>query len=221
MQSAIDRGVDGARLHPRTRTLERGRISFFERPRFDPPAASPTTVQRLLMLLEPDHGPVFRVIAIGRKVKERRARRFWGFVDAVLNDRRDVEAVLAASFYKAPGRSVSHLPAAIAAGSGRYTLQSHGSHTHLVYTLDHGALVEPSGDLVIQVANPDPEAWGLSEPADLQREIFHEIEIHATVPTPLPDRLQERFAGRPSTPLDSLEWIDRPGAELLFTAGAE
>ncbi|MFZ2493311.1 MAG: hypothetical protein WA208_17670 [Thermoanaerobaculia bacterium] len=179
-------------------------------------------MQRILMLLEPDDGPVYRLIAIGRKLKQvPRGRRFWGFVDAVLNDRRDLTAVLDTTYYKIPGESVLHVPAAVAAGSGRYTLQQHGGHTHLVYTLDAGAAVEPAGDLVIHVANPDPAAWGLTEPSDLQGELFLEAEIHAPVPMSLPDHLQQRFGGRPSTPLDTVDWIDQPGAELLFTNGAE
>ena len=222
MQPAVETCMDQQRLHARTGLLERGRISFFQRPPLDADHARKTTVQRLLMLLEPDSGPMYRLIAIGRKHsgESQAGRKFWGFVDLVLTDRRDMDSVLDTHFYQTPTSGVLPVPAAVPIGSGRYVIQREDGDAHLVYSLEPGAAIEPTGDFVIDIANPDPAAWGLAEPSDLQREIFAEPEIHAQVHAPLPHHLQKRFRGRPCASLDTTDWIDQPGAELLFTSGA-
>lgn len=208
--------------------LEQGRITFLYRPRVeerDPHEL--TDVQRMLVVLEPDGRDRYRLIGMGRKRMPSTGRheRFWGFVDAVLDHPQDMEAVLAAQTYGTKTRGVRHLPAARIAGDGTYALELHDEHTHLAYALDHLFLEDPvvaeldleaSASYIVAVANPDLTAWGLAEAPPLQQELFDELEVHVTVPTPFPPSLQSRFGNRRYAQLDSTEWLEHAGAELIF-----
>lgn len=196
---------------PQVSVLEQGRIAFLYRPRID----EPDDIQRLLVLLEPEGGERYRLIAMGRK----RQDRFWGFVDAVLDHGQDMEAILGAQTYSTKTRGVRHLPAARLAGEGTYALEMHDDHTHLAYVLERSfddVSLEPMASYVVAVANPDPVAWGLEETPPLQQELFDELEVHVTVPTPFPPSLQQHFRGRRYAQLDSTAWLEHAGAELIF-----
>lgn len=213
--------------------LEEGTIAFLYRPRVE--ELSPTDlddVQRLLIVLEPDDQRVHRVLAVGRKRMPRGARheRFWGYVDLVLYDRRDLDAALGAQTYGTKTRGLRHLPAARVAGHGVYTIEEHDGHTHLTYELAHredddpvvhDLALETAASYILTVANPDPAAWGLDELPSLQQQLFDVAETHVTVPAPFPPRLQERFGDRKFAQVDTPEWLDHPGAELVFIAGRE
>lgn len=220
-----------ARVEERPVTiLEEGTISFYYRPRVEHEQPEELgDIQRILAVLEPADGTIFRLIALGRKRLPQRGRRerFWGFVDAVLHDRRDMTALLAAQTYKTKTRGLRHLPAARPLGSGIYSLGAHDDHTHLDYSLRETAwddpvardiALEPSASYIVSVTNPDPTAWGLVEVPALQQQLFAEEEVHITIPTPFPAALQAQFRGRRYAQLDSLEWLDHPGAELVFIA---
>jgi hypothetical protein len=190
-----------ARRRENVRVLERGAIELFERPRID----APDDIQRLLIVMLPERAPLGRLIVVGRK-RIPEVGRFWGFVDLVLAP-ADLRAALGAQVYVTKTRGVRHLPAAVQTACGRYELTHHHEHTHLSWD---------GGDFIVTVANPDPAAWGLIEPPDLQLELFDEPEVHVTVPTPFPPELQARFEGRRYLQLDTPEWLDHPGAELIF-----
>ena len=201
------------------RVLEEGTIELLYRPRVE--TQHPETiddVQRLLIVLVPADRSRYRVVAIGRK---RMQERFWGFVDLVLHDPRDLDAALGAHVYTTKTRGVRHLPAARPIGRGRYWFAEHDGHTHLHYALDareRDAIVDvdDEGSFIVSVANPDPTAWGLMEVPELQLDLFDETEVHVTVPTPFPPTLQRRFDGRRYVQLDTPSWLDHPGAELIF-----
>ena len=202
--------------------MERGDITFLYRPRveeFHPVGRE--DVQRLLLLLSAEGNPLQRLIAIGRK---RITDRFWGYVDLVL-DPYDMNAALGAQVYGTKTRGLRHLPAARAFAHGTYDITSHGPHSHLRWTVEHveqddpvaaDLTIEREADYIVTVANPDPTVWGLLETPDLQGELFDELELHVTIPSPFPPNLQSRFGDRKYSPLDSVEWLDHPGAELVF-----
>ena len=215
----------GQALERPRQLLESGTISFLYRPRVEAQAPhEPDDMQRLLLVLQPDDSPVHRVIAIGRKrlPRAQRHERFWGYVDLVLYDRRDLESALDAQIYGTKTRGLRHLPAAVPAASGDYSIEWHDDHAHLAYSVSHDATheldLEREANYIVTVMNPDPLAWGLLEPPSLQQELFDELETHVLVPAPFPPRLQERFGDRRYTQLDTPEWLDHPGAELVFIA---
>lgn len=207
--------------------IEQGSVTILYRPRVE--AQDPTDlgdVQRLLIQLSPDGGPFDRVIAVGRKRVPRSAQRdrFWGFVDLVLTP-YDMSAALDAQVYGTRTRGLRHLPAARAFASGTYEIATHRDHAHLRWYVERitdddpiafEVDVENDADYIVTVANPDLTAWGLSEPPDLQETLFDDLELHVTIPTPFPPNLQQRFGNRRYTQIDSTDWLDHPGAELVF-----
>lgn len=213
-------------------TLEIGSIKVLYRPRAeDPDRSELENVERLLVLLQPEGGPFERVIAIGRRrlAPDVRHERFWGFVDLVLTP-FDMAAALEAQVYHVESDELRHVPAARAFAWGQYDLTGHGDHSHLRWQIEHRGSVEPdeeppslesAADYIVSIANPDPTAWGLLEPPDLQSQLFDELELHVTLPQNFPAALQKRFDGRPFTPLDTAAWLDHPGAEILFAGTGE
>ncbi len=208
------------------KAIEQGSISFLHRPRVEE-RADDTDMQRLLILLSPEDSAFVRLIAIGRKRlprSSRRSDRFWGFVDLVLTA-EDMNAALGAQMMTGQ----RHVPAAQKFASGSYEIEMHGGDAHLRW---HVAHIEPSSaafemqvekdaDYLLTIANPDPRAWGLHEVPDLQRQLFDDLELHVLLPTRFPATLQERFGDRHLLGLDSTEWLDHPGAEIVFIGAGE
>lgn len=212
--------------------IEQGSITFLYRPRVEEQNPDELDdVQRLLLLLSPAGSAFERLIAIGRKRVPRSARRerFWGFVDLVLTP-YDMHAALGAQVYGTRTRGLRHLPAACAFAEGTYEVETHGPHSHFRWHIEHFDRDDPvaieiplehDADYILTIANPDPAMWGLVEPPDLQTALFDDLELHVTVPTPFPPSLQQRFANRKFAQLDTTEWLDHPGAELVFVGAGE
>lgn len=211
-------------------TIEQGSVTFLYRPRVEEQHADELNdVQRLLILLSSEGGAFERVIAVGRKrlPSSSRRDRFWGFVDLVLTP-YDMNAALGAQVYGTKTRGLRHLPAAKPFASGTYDIATHREHAHLRWQVDPIASDDPialeydlesEADYIVTVANPDPTAWGLLQPPDLQSQLFDDLELHVTIPTPFPAALQQRFRNRRFAQLDSTDWLDHPGAELVFIGG--
>ena len=213
-------------------TIEQGSVTILYRPRVE--AENPTDlgdVQRLLILLRPVGSAFERLIAVGRKRVPRSTRhdRFWGFVDLVLTP-FDMNAALDAHVYGTRTRGLRHLPAARAFATGSYEIAAHRDHAHLRWHVSRitdndpiafEADVEHDADYIVTVANPDPAAWGLTEHPDLQTTLFDDLELHVTIPTPFPPNLQQRFGNRRYAHLDTVEWLDHPGAELVFVGSGD
>lgn len=217
-----------ARAKPEQRLLERGEITFLYRPRVEEHHPEDLgDVQRVLLLLSPDGALRERLIAVGRKRIPRSARRdrFWGYVDLVLAP-YDMNAALGAQVYGTKTRGLRHLPAARPFARGTYDITTHGDeHSHLRWTVESvddddpvaaDMNIERKANYIVTIANPDPTLWGLLEAPDLQSELFDDLELHVTIPTPFPPALQSRFGDRRYAQLDSVEWLEHPGAELVF-----
>lgn len=214
------------------RTIEQGSVTFLYRPRVEEQHADELDdVQRLLILLSAEGAAFERVIAVGRKRLPLSSRRdrFWGFVDLVLTH-YDMHAALGAQVYGTKTRGLRHLPAAKPFATGTYEIATHREHAHLRWQVERVASddpiardyeLEPEADYIVTVANPDPIAWGLLQPPDLQSQLFDDLELHVTIPNPFPESLQQRFRDRRFAQLDSTEWLDHPGAELVFIGAAD
>lgn len=190
-----------------TDVLEQGSIAFLDRPR------ELDDMQRLLILLSPANSSFERLIAIGRKRRD----RFWGFVDLVLTP-YDMNAALGAQVY-----GPRHLPAARVFAEGTYEVETHGPHSHLRWSVDRvedEIPLERDADYIVTIANPDPVVWGLIEAPDLQSQLFDDLELHVPIPTPFPPSLQQRFRNRKFAELDTIDWLDHPGTELVFVTPA-
>lgn len=178
------------------RTLEEGTIEFLARPRVRTDEVdSIDDIQHVVMRLAPANGSRERVIIIGRKQLR---DRFWAFVHTNPGERTEL------------------------IGEGEYHLYEHDGHAHLAYELNHhvdeslrrGVRLDRSGGFIVTVMNPDPSVWGDDQPP-IQEELFPELRDVAPH-TPYPPELQARFEGRRYAKLDSVEFLDHPGAELVL-----
>jgi len=130
-----------------------------------------------------------RIIVIGRK---RITKRFW----AVVVPRGDFGELV---------------------GEGEYRLFVHDGHAHLAFDL---AAAVPEiqlprrGSFIVTVMNPDVTVWQ-GEPHPFQEELFDAGRVN---PTPFPADLQARFGERRYSQLDTAEFLDYPGAELVLIA---
>jgi hypothetical protein len=212
--------------------IEEGTITFYYRPRVEEQQADELDdIQRLVIVFSPEGTAFERGIAIGRKRLPRSSRRdrFWGFVDLVLT-RYDMNAALGAQVYGTKTRGLRHLPAAKAFATGTYDITTHGSHAHLRWQLDtvdaedpiaRELDIEDEADYIVTIANPDPVAWGMLEMPNLQADLFDDLELHVTIPSPFPPALQQRFRNRRFVQLDTTEWLDHPGAEVVFVGAGD
>ncbi len=212
-------------------TIEEGAITFYYRPRVEEQHADELDdVQRLILVLSPEEAQFERAIAIGRKrlPPSSRRDRFWGFVDLVLTH-YDMNAALGAQVYGTKTRGLRHLPAARPFATGMYEIATHDSHAHLRWNIRlegddpvaREVEIERDADYIVTVANPDPTVWGMLEAPDVQADLFDELELHVTIPTPFPPDLQQRFRDRKFVQLDTTEWLDHPGAELVFIGAGD
>ena len=150
-----------------------------------------TESPRLYFTLRPWNGGE-RVLVIGRK---HIAQRFWALVAEKLA--KNAEEI----------------------GAGEYRIYEHDGHGHLSYELDRhvdeairtAIDLGRSGGFIVTVMNPDPTLWT----GNLQEELF---PGYRAVPAPFPPYLQERFEGRKYARLDTVEYLDYLGAELVLIA---
>jgi hypothetical protein len=198
--------------------LERGNIYFFYRPRVDlDEVRSLDDVQRLLFVLHVDGTHRLRELIIGTKhlpVPESHERA-WAFVARVSDRAEDLRAELRQRTYETKTRGERRQPPARPAGEGRYVIAGHDGHCHLAYVLElppelgeaqRAMRIEREASYVVAVRNPDaPAPPGIG---------------HTRLTPDLPEHLRDRFGGRRFAQLDSPEWLDHEGVELVIIGAA-
>jgi hypothetical protein len=201
--------------------LERGNIYFFYQPRveeLDPDDIG--DLQRLYVLLNPEHRKRYRLITIGQKrladPAQSGGKPQWGFVDFVANTPKQVREALESTTYRTKTRGERLEPAARAAGEGVYRILRHGDHTHLVYALElpkatgdvqEQLEIEPEASYIISIANPErsaPKASGLGKARQAD----------------YPQKLKDVFRNRKFADADPPEFLDYEGAELVLVPAA-
>jgi hypothetical protein len=198
--------------------LERGNIYFFYRPAVGQDAPKGLVdVQRFHFVLSPEGRELFRMITVGKKrlpEPDDAGQRFWGFVEKVGQSSGEmVEELERGQMRDGFGTKRSARPA----GEGVYALARHGNHTHLLYTLElpvepdevqRELHIEKQGSYLLSVKNPaagSPPSVGLEEERKAE----------------FPEELQERFGSRRFIALESPEFLDYEGAELLVMGSDE
>lgn len=199
-------------------TLERGDIFFFYRPRVGiDEVRSLEDVQRFFFVLHPDGASRLREVIVGTKrlPDVERHERAWAFVARVTDSAAYFRAELSKRTYqtKTRGERVQREPRP--AGEGRYAIVDHDRHSHLVYALElprepgeaqRTLRIGSEASYIVAARNPDaPTPPGIAPPAR---------------PPALPERLRARFGSRRFAPLDTPEWLDYEGVELVVIGAA-
>lgn len=203
-----------------TRTLEKGNIYFFYRPRVnteDPDDLG--DIRRLYMILSPEGKDRFRIAVIGRKKlpdpQARGRKRYWGFIQTVTGSANTVKKELSEKSYQTKTRGKRHEPAARPAGEGVYRILAHGDHTHLVYALElprqpgeaqEELHIEDQASYIISIKNP---AKGSPSQAGLSSEQKAE----------LPQSLRKIFGDRRFADAEP-KLLDHSGMEFLLISAA-
>ena len=202
-------------------TFETGRITFVARPRVEPADAAPAPhargVQKLALLLRPEHGEGRR-IAIGKRRMPGVGRRDreWAFVERVGGSLMDG---LGPKTYDTKTRGRRYQPGAYVVASGRYALVGHDDHTHLDWTLasdeagDRDLEIGREGSVVVLVFNPIVK-W--AREATVRYGGDPDDPAPFGEPSIFPDALQARFEGKRFGALRP-EHLDHEGAELVLT----
>ncbi len=201
--------------------LEEGDIFFFYRPRVEvEEVKGREDVQRLYMILTPRRprpGP-FRVLIIGRKKlpeiipgQAHSEERNWATVVQVTSDPEDVGRELRAQHYVTLTRGERTVGAAKPVGEGRYELVRHGDHTELAYVLELPERpsvaqdefeIKKEASYIISVRNPEmPQPPGV--PAPRAQPVY-------------PPHLREKFDSHRWIPVDDVELLNYPNAQVLL-----
>jgi hypothetical protein len=194
--------------------LERGDIYFFYRPRVNvDEVRSLDDVQRLFFVLHVDGIHRLRDIIVGTKhlPNADSHERAWAFVAQVTDRAEDLRAELRQRTYETKTRGERRQPPARPVGEGRYIIADHDGHSHLACVLElppelgdaqRTMRIEREASYVVAVRNPDAPA-----PPGMGR----------TRRTPnLPEHLRNRFGSRRFAQLDTPEWLDHEGVELMI-----
>lgn len=210
---------DVERMSHSSDIVERGDIYFLYRPRVEQEQVREAEdVQRLFLVLQPVGGGPTRRIVIGRKrlPAPEEHERFWGFVEEVSHQPRDISEDFAPETYGTRTRGERELPAARPAGEGRYAFVAHDDHTHLAYQLElperprdvqDELEIEPEASYIVAVKNPDvPSPPGAGLASDRRAE--------------LPDQLQERFEGRRFIGV-APDLLDHESVEIVLIGAAD
>lgn len=204
------------------RTLEKGSVYFFYRPKVNEEEPSGLgDVERMYMVLSPHERERVRLAVLGRKQlpdpSRKGHRKFWGFVDKVSKGPDGIRDELGSEEYQTKTRGRQHLSASRPVGEGVYRILRHGDHTHLVYALElprktgpaqKAFKIEQEASYIISVKNPEgggkPQA-GLSE----ERQADY------------PRKLQEEFRGRKFADLDPPDFLNHEGCEFLLIPASD
>lgn len=197
------------------RVLEEGDIFFCYRPKVDVQQVHGVDdVRRFYVILKPGTKPSFRRMIVGRKRLPgiEAHERTWGFIDLVTSSAQELEDELTYET-KTRGRRVE--PPTRPAGEGVYAVVDHERHTHLAYALElprkPGPVqvelnIRPQASLIATVRNPDAPP-----PPDRPR-----AGLPSSRHPDYPDALHEKFGGRRFTDLDTPDFLDYPGTELVL-----
>lgn len=204
------------------KTLERGSIYFFYRPKTgEEHPQGINEVQRTYFILSPDNKTLYRLAVMGQKKmpdpSEKGHGRHWGFIDLVEQDPRKLIDALGRETRETKTRGERIDYEARPAAEGRYRIVHHNDHTHLVYELElpeepgdvqNELQIEPEASYIITIANPErrsPPQAGLSEDRKPQ----------------FPRRLNDIFAGRKFIDAEPPDFLDYDGCEFILIAASD
>jgi hypothetical protein len=206
-----------------SRTIEKGHIYFFYRPKIElEDATSVDEVQKLYLVLRPESGKGSddRLIVLTKKhlphITSKTKEKLWGFIDKVSNNMDDIRSRLGPSTYETTTRGTRHLAGAKACGCGVYNIVLHHDehksqeHTHMSYVLE---LPEAPGELQksFNIAHEASFVVYVKSPyGDNKQNSLDEAKID------YPKPLHDKFSGHKWIPLDDARLLDYEKVQMLF-----
>ena len=173
------------------------------------------------MILSPRGKASYRLIVIAQKrlpaVSESPERKTWAFVEHVSSNAEEVEDDLDPKTYLTKTRGERHRPAARPAGEGVYVIARHRGHTHLAYV--RGLPME-TGD-VQRAFNLVDEASYVVAVKNPKAAPTPRVALDPVRKAEFPANLLKRFRGRRFINLDSPDFLDHEGAEIVVVGASQ
>jgi len=190
--------------------LKTGSIYFFYRPKIE----KNQEVQRFFIILHPEKQKKCYLLIVGKKhlPESGRDNGYFLFVDKVSEDKKELLQSLGEKHYRTTTRGERTLPSAQPLAEGKYLLSEHENHTHFIYQINSADEIEElqeefnlkkEDDYLIVIKNPkasSPAGAGLS----------------STQKPSYPLSLQKQFANYQFISLNSAEFLDYKGSEILL-----
>lgn len=199
--------------------LERGHIYFFYRPKVEHEEAhNIDDVQRLYMILRPEHktGKNRMLLLAAKKLPDH--ARHWAFVELATDNIEDITNKLGPFEYSTKTLGERHVQGARPCGCGVYSIVHHlegiyksSTHTHLAYVLEvpsslgpvqHGFHIEREAEFIITVKNPKSSSTGQG--------------LRNKERVEYPKELQDKFGDKKFIPVEPASLMDYNGAELIL-----
>lgn len=198
------------------KTLEKGNIYFFYRPKIDVKEhiSGKGGIQNFYCVLSAKENKNTRLLLIGKEEMPGLSEheKFWSFVSSASILKKQIRENLESYTYETKTLGEREQPPARPCGEGVYRIVKHEDHTHLIYALElpkkrsevQKALnIKRKGNYIISVKNPkkgQPKDAGLSKD---QKADF-------------PKRLEEKFEDKRFAPIDPTDFLNYKHAEILF-----
>ncbi len=204
------------------KTLEKGNIYFFYRPKVEQQEPGERAdIQRMYFVLSPEDRRRYRLAVVGGKrmpdPSQPGTTRLWGFIDMVRKDPKSIRRELEEDTYWTKTRGQRTVPAARPFGEGVYRIAGHNGHTHLVYALElpkkqgepqREMNLQDQASYIISVKNPlkpSPKGAGLRPRQEAS----------------YPKHLTEKFRGRKFSEVEPVEFLNHEGAEIMLVSASE
>lgn len=194
--------------------IEKGDIYFFYRPKVKSLEGSQTVndlseIQRFYCVLHPEKTDLHRLLLVGKKhmpeVEEKEIT--WLTLEIATHDKKRLLEELKEYTYKTKTRGERIVGAARACGEGVYCLSQHEDHTHFSYILE----LPKEIDEVQEELKIEKEVSYIISVKNQQ-----EAGITSGKAASFPKKLQEQFQGKRFIPIESADFMDYEGAELLL-----
>jgi hypothetical protein len=203
------------------KTLEKGNIYFFYRPKINKETVKGINdIERFYVVLSPDGKSPYRLCVIGQKKMPpiyNGGAKYWGFVEKTSKDPEDITQELGPAEYDTKTRGHRKIQPARPVGEGVYQIVEHKDHTHLIYSLElpkepekvqKDLNIESEGSFIISVKNPERSgARGVGLPREEKAEY--------------PKELQDKFKNRQFFDVNPPKFLDYEGTAVLLIGSKE
>ncbi|KAG2187568.1 hypothetical protein INT44_005257 [Umbelopsis vinacea] len=209
-----------------TRSLEKGHIYFFYRPKADSgdEVESEDDVQKLYMVLKPHWSTDKRkptLIILGRKklpeVDDH--ARYWGFVAAADDDVSQLTSAFKESTYETKTRGTRKVHAARPAAEGVYMITAHNGHSHLAYIttaprepgkVQEAFNIDKESSLIISIKASNPKTSNADGAG-----------LRGRQKATYPDDLQECFSDQRFIAMENTKFLNYTNSELLLIGATD
>ena len=193
--------------------IQKGSVYFFYRPKVE---SENEEIQRFFFILKPEKQKKYHLLIVGKKhlPETKKHESYFLLVDKVSEDKKALLDSLKEKHYQTKTKGERIQPVSHCLAEGKYLIVEHQGHTHFCYQITNPKALkkeqaefnlQKEDDYLISVKNPQQPSspgTGLGE----KQKVNYPIEI------------QEKFSNYRFINLDTPEFLDYSGAEILLVS---